>query len=246
MDKIRKMRILLLVCLYLSGCGSPDKNQQGEVQHVEAAQDKRQGTRAGRQAEDAAVQRGGTPSAQTGWEGREEYRQGGSAEEDSKDGYQVEFLGDTDCRIQSCQIYHGDGLRDVAPDEMKSFAQMLSGFVEEAKDDWGYILGILDLKDLGELGDLAKEGPEKYYILLQFADVDAGLEFGSVFGKTERMRLNGSVYIFELDTATGDYMLHYESGCSKYISFSPIGELQNMERVEGFLQEYKEWERAGD
>ena len=59
MDKIRKMGILLLVCLYLSGCGSPDKNQQGEVQHVEAAQDKRQGTRAGRQAEDAAVQQGG-------------------------------------------------------------------------------------------------------------------------------------------------------------------------------------------
>ncbi|MCI9005496.1 MAG: hypothetical protein HFH39_09720, partial [Lachnospiraceae bacterium] len=132
---------------------------------------------------------------------------------------------------------------DIAPEEMKSFIQMLSEYIMEAKDSWGYILGLMDLKEINELKDMAEEEEERFYILLQFMrPIDTVLEFGSEQGNTETMSLNGNLYILEIDGSKGEFMLYYESGTDdKFISLNPIGDIDNPNKVADFLQRYEKW-----
>lgn len=120
---------------------------------------------------------------------------------------------------------------------------MLSEYIMEAKDSWGYILGLMDLKEINELKDMAEEEEERFYILLQFMrPIDTVLEFGSEQGNTETMSLNGNLYILEIDGSKGEFMLYYESGTDdKFISLNPIGDIDNPNKVADFLQRYEKW-----
>ncbi len=155
----------------------------------------------------------------------------------------VNFLGSENSFIETCRIYHGKEQIDIAPEEMKSFIQMLSEYIMEAKDSWGYILGLMDLKEINELKDMAEEEEERFYILLQFMrPIDTVLEFGSEQGNTETMSLNGNLYILEIDGSKGEFMLYYESGTDdKFISLNPIGDIDNPNKVADFLQRYEKW-----
>ncbi len=162
---------------------------------------------------------------------------------DKPEGVQVNFLGSEHSFLETCRIYHGKEQADIAPDEMENFIQMLSEYIMEAKDSWAYVLGLMDLKEINELKDMAEEEEEKYYILLQFTKpVDTVLEFGSKFGAAETMQLNGDLYILEINESTGEFLLYYESGTdNKFISLNPIGDIDNPNKVTDFLQRYEKW-----
>jgi uncharacterized protein YceK len=85
MKKMALMTVFLMVCLYLAGCGSPDRNQQGREQLAAQTQAADMAQAAGMEqessgqmdgtqlaAEDAAALQEEAQDAQTEWDGQEE------------------------------------------------------------------------------------------------------------------------------------------------------------------------------
>ena len=234
-DEIMKRNVIkcwvLIVCLYSIGCGNLNKSKQNTMQDTQIE----------------------SQNVQTKWDGETENIQKKQMEESnnsensqkkiSKPGEKVHFLGSENSFLETCRIYHGKEQTDIAPDEMENFIQMLSEYIMEAKDSWAYVLGLMDLKEINELKDMAEDEEEKYYILLQFTKpVDTVLEFGSKFGAAETMQLNGDLYILEIDESTGEFLLYYESGTdNKFISLHPIGDIDNPNKVADLLQQCEKW-----
>ena len=105
---------ILIVCFYSIGCGNLNKGKQNMIQDTQIE----------------------VQNIQTKWDGETENVQKKQLEESNnsvnpqkkinKIEKKVNFLGSENSFIETCQIYHGKEQIDIAPEEMKSFIQMLS------------------------------------------------------------------------------------------------------------------------
>ncbi len=240
------------VCLFLAGCGSADRGQQPSVQAADASQEmKMQVTKSVKEGQNVQTKWDGEPEAKEG-DGAEDAKNREDLSEDipkgEEDGgkYKAEFLGVDSTEILSCKVYHGESQEEITPTSArgKYLLQMLSGFLEDPQYEYGFVLGIVDLKE-ESLEEMAKRRKSGYFIQIQ-----SGQEFSHSFVeprdrfvKHKSKISNFDSVIVELDQGAGGIFLNYNIDGKR--TFHPIG-CQNPEMVEGFLEKYKEWENAED
>lgn len=251
--KQRAIMVFFLIAAFLMGCGNQNSGQQSAMQSVNVVQEAEAKSKNTEEAENEDEMQ----NVQTAYEGKiEDVKNAGDAEGigDVKDIAEtekedVEFLGCGNLQLQLCRIYHGAEQRDLTGSKGKELVQLISQYIDEGKDGWDGIAGVLPLENLEELGDIAKEKAEKYYILMQFDQpLQVSFEYGEErHGKKDAMKFDTDLYMFEVDPESGDNILHYTVGdkvadAKGLLSFYPVGGLGQEDEVGEFLRRYAEWE----
>lgn len=243
--------LFLLAALCLAGCGSANRGQQPSVQAADVSQEiKMQGTKGAKEGQNVQTRWDGEPEAKEGDDAEDAIGREDPPEDIPKGGegdggkYQAEFLGVDSAEILSCKVFHGDSQEEVAPASArgKYLLQMLSSFLEDPQYEYGFVLGIMDLKE-ESLEEMAKRRKSDYFIQIQSRQEfsHSFVEPRDRFVKHKNKVSNFDTAIVELDQGAGGIFLNYNIDDKG--TFHPIG-CQNPGIVEGFLEKYKEWENT--
>ncbi|MCI9005500.1 MAG: hypothetical protein HFH39_09745 [Lachnospiraceae bacterium] len=266
MKKLTLIVALTITCLYLAGCGSPDRSQQDIAQPTGQAQ-------AAAPTQETSVRKTGTPQsvpygtawqedaqdAQTEWDGQEERKESPINGEDSTEETgetkrnssedTVEFMGVDSNEILSCTIYHGEGKEgiDLADDRGKRLLQILDNFFKDPKYTYSIAEGIFDPK-YEILENMAKSRKNAHFI---YIELEKNITYplpGATLKNFNTVIIEGNTQPYtEANGQTHDAELNLyyniENEDYFYYASSP---LQEQELAADFMSRYQEWEQAED
>lgn len=272
MKKMALMAISLMLCLYLAGCGSPDRNQQDREQLTAQAAGMEQengGQKDGTQlalkdtsqecSSQAAENTLAAGQAQTEWDGEEEDESdtaGISADPETpepkpEDGdgskYQADFLGNDSNNMKSCIIYH-NGKKEalnLSTAKGKYFIQMLSGFFGEYEEGYAFFDGGMDLEWLEEV---SQEKLENYYIKLQIEN-PVTMTFQEIYPDSESTRTvegyDTLIIGANMDPESDYLALFWNDGTDTFWGVAP-NKGADPDFMDDFQAKYKSWEETTD
>jgi len=267
MKKMILIAISFMACLYLAGCGTPDRYHQGRIpptgktQAADTAQKRNvQNSKIQQSIEDTAVLQEKTQYSQTEWDGQEEKRKeipikaeesteenGGTETASNED--TVEFMGVDSNKILSCTLYHGEGKEEIDLTEArgKCLLQMLDDLFKDSNYTYSIAEGIFDPK-YEILENMAKSRKNAYFIYIELGKNITYPLPGATLKNFNTIIIEGNTQPYtEANGQTHDaeLLLYYNIENEDYFYYAS-SPLQEQELAEDFMSGYREWEQAED